>query len=385
MAETSCQSMKCASAKLSPSLDRKYLGEGNITQNGIEKIAIEKFQSSGYGLTYMDVQRQYSTGKNHAQRNLKYLRGKKILFTSRDLIRQDIHLLANKKPQQYFPTCIKSEIIENLKRRKIVKNELEFQPLSSSISVRNPNLLQKRKAETFLDVLLLLPFTPAYIHRLFLILNINRQAYMEIEGKKKSEIHEEIIGQRYVKYILSSNGTIQIAVRSNDVPFKIESEIDENIIFVFFGQVKDRLLYFLGDAKELVVPPVMEWTLQQCDFNKDVEIDEKAQLTLPDIQLKYACRVFREYVKIIQDKVYYRVEESIKVNQVLPDALDNIRHPFKSIENKIDALTRTIKSLGINVDQPGCHNIDSVEKQGKDRVEQVDKSEEADGSRGGDM
>lgn len=79
------------------------------------------------------------------------------------------------------------------------------------------------------------------------------------------------------------------------------------------------------------------------------------------------------------------MEESIKLNQVLPDALDNIRHPFKSIENKIDTLTRTIKSLGITVEQPGCHDIFSVEKQGNEPVEQVDKSEEADGSRGGEI
>jgi hypothetical protein len=29
-------------------------------------------------------------------------------------------------------------------------------------------------------------------------------------------------------------------------------------------------------------------------------------------------------------------EESLTLNQILPEALDNIRHPYKSLEKKID-------------------------------------------------
>ena len=35
----------------------------------------------------------------------------------------------------------------------------------------------------------------------------------------------------------------------------------------------------------------MEWRLLQCDINRDVELTIKAQITLPDIQLKDADRV----------------------------------------------------------------------------------------------
>jgi hypothetical protein len=265
-----------------------------------------------------------------------------VLFTSRDLIRQGIHLLANKNPQQYFPTCIKREIIENLKKRKIVHNDLEFQSLSTSFSVTNLNLLQKRKAQTFLDVLLLLPYTPIYIHKLQLIFSINKQ---QISEGKAIRSHEEIIGRRNIRYILSSNGTVQIAIRSNNSPFRLETELDESTLFSFFGQVKDRLLYLLTDVRELVVPPITEWILIQCDVNKDVEIDEKGQLTLPDIQLKHADRVFREYVKIIRGEAYCRVEESLKLNKVLPEALGNIRQPFTSLEKKIDNLTVKIDQI----------------------------------------
>ena len=56
-------------------------------------------------------------------------------------------------------------------------------------------------------------------------------------------------------------------------------------------------------------------------------------MTLPDIQLKYAGRVFRLYIKSLHDKAVYRSEESLTLNRaLLPEALDNIRHPYRSIE-----------------------------------------------------
>jgi hypothetical protein len=89
----------------------------------------------------------------------------------------------------------------------------------------------------------------------------------------------------------------------------------------------------------------MEWTLKACDLNKDIEIDDIAQLTLPDIQMKYASSVFRGYVKITEGKAYYRIEESPQLNLILPEAFDNIRHPFKSVEDKIDVLMRRIENI----------------------------------------
>jgi hypothetical protein len=67
-------------------------------------------------------------------------------------------------------------------------------------------------------------------------------------------------------------------------------------------------------------------------------------LQFPDIQLKSADRVFRLYVKVIKDKAYCRGEESLTLNQVLPEALDNIRHPYKSFEKKIDRVIRLLES-----------------------------------------
>jgi hypothetical protein len=306
--------------------------------------------------------------KKHAQRSLKHLHGRKVLFTPRDLIRQGIYLLESTNPQQYFPSCMKGEIIE--KKRKTVHNNQEFQPLSTSFSFANSNVLQDKKAHTFLDVLFLIPYYPPYIHKLQLIFSINKQ---QISKDSRIESHEEIIGMRHVNYTVSSSGTVQIAIRSNKSPFRLETELDESTLFSFFGQVKDRLLYLFGDVKESIIPPVTEWILIQCDVNKDIEIDEKAQITLPDIQLKHADRIFREYVKIMQGKAHYRVEESVKLNKVLPEALDNVRHPFASIERKIDSLTEKIDEMiagqtgGSSVKHHGIDLGETAGKQSNDK------------------
>jgi hypothetical protein len=69
------------------------------------------------------------------------------------------------------------------------------------------------------------------------------------------------------------------------------------------------------------------------------------QLTLPDIQLKHADRVFRLYVKRSGDNAFYRIEESVSPNIVLPQALDSIRNPNKEINNKLDVISESLKQF----------------------------------------
>jgi hypothetical protein len=182
------------------------------------------------------------------------------------------------------------------------------------------------------------------------MLFIDREYYQGLVKKEghrnRGKVYEEIIGRRFLKYTFSPNGTVDIAVRSNDTPFRLEGDEDECEIFSFLGQVRDRLLYLVNDIRELGVPPVKEWFLKQCDFNKDIEISDKAQITLPDIQLKFAQKVFRLYVKSLQDKAVYRAEESLTLrNAAIGEALRSIRNPHEGIETKIEELSRTMKSI----------------------------------------
>jgi hypothetical protein len=102
-------------------------------------------------------------------------------------------------------------------------------------------------------------------------------------------------------------------------------------------------VYLVRDPKEQHVPPVMEWVLKQYGLNKDIEINDKAQVTLPHIQLKSAARDFRLYIKSLKNRAVCRAEESLKLALPLPEALDNIRHPYKSIESKLSKILEIVE------------------------------------------
>jgi hypothetical protein len=197
-------------------------------------------------------------------------------------------------------------------------------------------------------MLVALAHAPACIHKILLMFHLNPEFYNELNQREqpinRAKPHEENIGRGHVIYRLSPNGTVEVSVATTDTPFRIERDEDVSALFGFLGQVRDRFLYRVSDIKERHVPPLLNWILKQCDLNKDIEINDLAQLTFPDIQLKSADRVFRLYVKVIKDKAYFRGEESLTLNQVLPEALDNIRHPYKSLEKKIDRVIRLLDS-----------------------------------------
>jgi hypothetical protein len=144
---------------------RKY-----ITKDSVEKIATEKYRENGLGITFEDVKGEFSVNKGKAQRTLKYFHGRYVLFTANDLILDGLNILENKSPQQYFPTCIKAEIIENLSKRKSVLVS-PTEPISSKTLLSNL-VVEQQKAQNLLDALFLLGRSPLYIHKLQLQLSI---------------------------------------------------------------------------------------------------------------------------------------------------------------------------------------------------------------------
>jgi hypothetical protein len=332
-----------------------------ISKEKIEEIAIEKYRSNGNGIMFRDVITKFSIKKRQAQRSLKHFHASGVLFTAEDLICQGIDLVVNKNPQQYFPTSIKAEILNNLRKRKTVLVEATGVSLptgglltpSSNTTSKHPlcNTLEYQKAQSFLDVLMQLPFALPYIHKLQLMLFINKEYFDQLPQDERpvnrAKPHEEIIGRRHVTYTFSPNGTIQVSVKSSATPFRLATDEDETDIYSFLGQVRDRLLHHVSDIRERQVPAITDWILKQCDLNKDIEISDKAQITLPDIQLRSASRVFRLYVKSLQGKAVCRSEESLTLNNqiLLLEALDNIRHPYKLLENKLDQMSHQLKQL----------------------------------------
>jgi hypothetical protein len=328
-----------------------------ITKKIIEDLAVEKYRSCGKGITFEDLQRKFYIRKARVQRSLKHFHEEHVLFTAEDLNSQGIYFIRNTNPQQYFPSCIKSDVLENLKKRLNV----QVQPTGSNLyNLSNhsnranalSNILGNHKAQSFLDVLILLPFAQLHIHRLQLTLFIDREYYQTLTKKampmnlgKPFEVH---IGRRYVNYIFYRNGRVEIAIRSTDTPFKLENDEDVSVLFSFFGQVRDRLIHWVSDVWERKVPGITDWILKACDLNKDVEIDERAQLCLPDIQLKYAGQVFRMYIKSLQDRAVCRVERSLTLGVPLVQALEGIMFPtraFNGLRDEITQLRQEVASM----------------------------------------
>jgi len=342
-------------------LGHGVLARSYTSEYKIKDIAIEKYRSGGNGITFKDVIERFPLKKAQAQRSLKHFHARGILFTAEDLISQGIDLVENKSPQQYFPTCIKADIIENLKKRKnVLVDPTEVTSSNAPLS----NVLAQQLSQNILDLLTNLPFAPLCIHKLQLQLSVSSTAYDDFKlffdkNKRNRFIHTERIGKAIhipnVTYIIYPKGKIMVYIACSDKPFKVETDNDASSLFAFFGRVRDRLLYLLSDVREKIVPDIMEWHLIQCDVNRDIEIGDNCQITLPDIQLKYAYRVFRLYLKSLQGKAVYRAEESLKLNQILPEALDNVTRPYKSIENKVDKLSEQLNQFKDSFQKCNCN------------------------------
>jgi hypothetical protein len=100
-----------------------------ITKKMVESLAIEKYRANGKGITIEDITTKSSVRKSKAQRSLKYFHSRGVPFTAQDLMQQGIDLLQNKNPQEYFATCMKAEILENLEKKKCTRSTHRAQPL----------------------------------------------------------------------------------------------------------------------------------------------------------------------------------------------------------------------------------------------------------------
>lgn len=186
--------------------------------------------------------------------------------------------LGNYKPQQYYPTCLKSEI----SKAKMSKNipigvtgvgfsNVSYSSINSTNSNnKNTNFCNDPVVIQSLEgyVLPLLPSAPLYIHKIQFKLKITPDCYPELEGLttdsiNKGKEHVEVIGKVRVSYRFYANGTVMVFTESSNNPFKIEGETDCTCLIAFFGQVRDRLVMFLADTHERIVPGILEWELTQ--------------------------------------------------------------------------------------------------------------------------
>jgi hypothetical protein len=333
----------------------------------IEQLAVKKYRTNGKGITFNDVLRcGTAPHKEQAQTTLKHYLKKGVLFTLGDL-----------RPQQYYPTCIKSDILKNKfsKNIPIGVTELGFSNTSNS-SINNASnhfYNNNNKNRSICDhcinlqsledhVLPLLPSAPLYIHKMQFILRIKREYYNDIAISaniwNRGKRHEEIIGSILAKYQLYSNGTVMVFTENSNNPFKIEDELDRSRLMAFFGQLRDRLVILLKDEHERVVPDIMEWHLTQFDINKDIKVSDWFQYTGLKIQVKYWDHIFRIYIKSMGNDTVYRVESSsiIHTKSSAIETINNIFNPTEKLEKQIEQINRKLDSVLTSSSSPSHTN-----------------------------
>ena len=121
----------------------------------------------------------------------------------------------------------------------------------------------------------------------------------------------------------------------------------------FFGQVRDRLILFLMDKHERVVPDVMQWDLTQFDINKDVKVSDWMQVTGIKVQIKHLDHLFRIYVKSMEKDTVCRVEESTSNNKPNNSILDTINKIFNPTERLEKICSDIIKKQDLLLSKVG--------------------------------
>jgi hypothetical protein len=326
----------------------------------IETIAIQKYRSSGHGITFQDLRKEFSINKkSSAQRMLKFFHAKNILFTANDLISERIGLLANTNPQQYFPRSIKEEIVQNLSKRKnVLVNPTGVRYYSSSLFSFSKGPLSNCLEPTIYDyldyvVLPLLQTVPPDIHNIHCKTRISPACYTEkniqnlpnVLGNRGKQL-SEIIGKSSVLYTFYPSGSMIVQVKCSNNPFKLESETDHGRILAFIGQIRDRLIIFLNDRHERIVPDIMEWYLTECDINRDIKTSNWMQFTGINIQVRHLDHLFRIYLKSMGRNTVRRIEEERRFhNKPFLEALNDAFNPNEKTERLLYEVLDKLKEL----------------------------------------
>jgi len=146
----------------------------------IEKLAVQKYNKNGKGITFNDLlSAGMASHKEQAQITLKHCLRMGLLFS-----------LGNHKPQQYYPSCLKSEV----SKAKMSKNipvgfsEVGFSDAPHfSINSNNNNDSNHYTEPLIVEslegyVLPLLPSAPLHIHKMQFKLKITPDCYAELSN-----------------------------------------------------------------------------------------------------------------------------------------------------------------------------------------------------------
>jgi hypothetical protein len=283
--------------------------------------------------------------KNHAQDILKYHKRK-----------GDIFILKDKRPQQYYPTNIKSKVIE-----KIAKNTpidptgvgiLPTSPSSSSTSKSplSPQCLQYTAIHTLEGyVLPLLPKAPSFIHNMHFKTKVLPECYSQLDlpsyKGNNGKYHAEIIGKARADYVFYASGTVDIHASCSNNPYKLETEEDRFRIIEFFGQIRAGLINLLNDKHERIVDDVLEWELTECDINRDIKVSDLLHFSAIKVQVKHLDHLFSIYIKSMGKDTVCRVEERKHPNTSPIKFINDVFNPVERLEKQVAENTKMIDKV----------------------------------------
>jgi hypothetical protein len=309
----------------------------------ITDFTTNRFRETGKATTYINLM---DTGivfhKHQAQGVLKYQLSKGNLFT-----------LGNKRPQEYYPTKIKSEVI-----KKIAERNTPLQP-SEVTSINFPDnfsispltqCLQYIAIQTLEGyVLPLLPEAPLFIHNMHFKTKIPPQCYEVLKlpyyRRNNGKHYQEIISKTLVDYIIYKSGTVIIQTTCSNNPYKLETEEDRFRIIEFFGQIRAGLINLLQDKHERLVSDVLEWLLTECDINKDIKVSDVLHFSGIKIQVKHLDHLFRIYIKTLDKDTICRVEEAKQPKASPIEFINDIFNPMERIEKQLSSISEQVDKL----------------------------------------
>ena len=317
-----------------------------ITSKEIEEMAVEVFDKGKSWITYADLTDKFGIRKQRAQRKLKDCCNRKILFAP-----------GNHKPQRYYPTKLKSRVIEYLSKRTVLVDPtgVSLSSHSSYPSSKSPlsNCFEPLIIQSLEDyVLPLLQTVPPNFHNMHFTTKITSECYTEddiqhlpgVRGNKGKRLFE-IIGNARVVYTFYPKGTVNIEVKCSNNPFKLETEIDHARILVFLGQLQGRLVSFLKDPHERIVPEIMDWYLTECDINRDVKVSDWLHFTGIKIQVRHLDHLFRIYIKSMGRNTVCRVEEEKRPNRPAIEAINDIFNQYERFEKQLAAQHKLLTQI----------------------------------------
>jgi hypothetical protein len=310
-----------------------------VRADEIENLAFNKYKENGRGVTNNDLLANgLALNKRQAQTTLKYCFRRGILFTA-----------SHCRPQQYYPSCLRSEILEAKMSKNIPINPTGvgyYYDQFHSSSPPDQNYTESVIIQTLQGyVLPMLPKAPLFIHNMHFKLKISPDCYHELNlstwKRNHGKHYPDMIGKVRVDYVLYANGTVDVYTQSSQNPHRLETETDRSRLLAFFGQLRDRLVTFLMDKHERLVPDIMNWELTECDINKDIKVSDLLLLCGIKIQVKHFDRLFSIYIKSMGMDTVCRVEERKSMKQVPAiEFIDNVFNPSERIEKLNDLLTK---------------------------------------------